>query len=250
MKSRADPRLAVLWLAATLLALGAMAVAVYKAWPLLYPQTAERAALDPSCDLRLAACTVVFESGGSVRLDIQPRGIPVLRPLAIQVQLDALPIPRQVEVDFAGFDMDMGYNRVPLNPVESLPDPAIDPASVKLYLTAPEHYEEIALLTADSDGSWTFSQQAKMEEVIKRLKVEAAAVGANGILIRGVSDRSEDPVIITDESDDWSTGFGFSEQEKTAWAVAIWVPEGETESLFSMLGRSGLFQGDTVASVD
>lgn len=128
--------------------------------------------------------------------------------------------------------------------------PAIDPASVKLYLTAPEQYEEIALLTADSDGSWTFSQQAKMEEVIKRLKVEAAAVGANGILIRGVSDRSEDPVIITDESDDWSTGFGFSEQEKTAWAVAIWVPGGETESLFSMMGRCGLFAGDTVASVD
>ena len=130
--------------------------------------------------------------------------------------------------------------------------PAINPENVRLYLTAPEEYEEIALLTADSDGSWTFSQQAKMEEVIRRLKIEAASVGANGILIRGIGDRSEDPIIITDEDDDWSTGFGFSELEKTAWAVAIWVPDDEEnpESLFSMLGRSGLFSSNTVASVE
>jgi len=129
MKSRADPRTTALWLAATLLTLGAMGVALYKAWPLLYPQTAERAALNPGCDLRRAACTAVFESGGSVQLDIQPRGIPVLRRLDIQVQIDALPTPRRVEVDFAGFDMDMGYNRVPLSPVGSLTDPAADPAA-------------------------------------------------------------------------------------------------------------------------
>jgi len=106
------------------------------------------------------------------------------------------------------------------------------------------------MITADSDGSWTFSQQAKMEEVIKRLKAEAAAVGANGILMKNVQDRSEDPVIITDEHDDWSTGFGFSEQEKSAWAIAIYVPEDETESLFSLLSRSGMLGRDTIANAD
>ena len=110
-----DPRSALLWLAVTVLALTAIAVAVYKAWPLLYPQTAERAPLNPDCDLRLGACSVRFQSRGSVRLDIHPRGIPVLRPLQIQVELDALPTPQRVEVDFAGFDMDMGYNRVVLH---------------------------------------------------------------------------------------------------------------------------------------
>ncbi len=128
MRLVADPRAALLWLAATLLAMGAIGVAVYKAWPLLYPQTAERAPLNSDCDLRRAACTVGFESGGSVRLDIQPRGIPVLRALEIRVQLDALPNPRRVEVDFAGFDMDMGYNRVPLYPIEPSADKATAPS--------------------------------------------------------------------------------------------------------------------------
>ena len=115
MRRVRDPRSALLWLAVTALALSAIAVSVYKAWPLLYPQTAERAPLNPDCDLRRAACSVRFQSGGSVVLDIQPRGIPVLRPLQIQVELGALPTPQRVELDFAGFDMDMGYNRVILN---------------------------------------------------------------------------------------------------------------------------------------
>jgi len=115
MRRVRDPRSALLWLAVTALALSAIAVSVYKALPLLYPQTAERARLNPDCNLRKAPCSVRFQSGGSVVLDIQPRGIPVLRPLQIQVELDALPTPQRVELDFAGFDMDMGYNRVVLN---------------------------------------------------------------------------------------------------------------------------------------
>ena len=116
-----DPRSALLWLAVTALVLIAIAVVAYKAWPLLYPQTAERARLNPDCDLRRTACSVRFESGGSVQLDIQPRGIPVLQPLQIQVRLDGLPTPRRVELDFAGFDMDMGYNRVVLH-ADARPD--------------------------------------------------------------------------------------------------------------------------------
>lgn len=115
MRRVRDPRSALLWLAASALALTAIAVSVYKAWPLLYPQTTERARLNSDCDLRRAACSARFQSGGSVLLDIQPRGIPVLRPLQIQVGLDALPTPQRVELDFAGFDMDMGYNRVVLH---------------------------------------------------------------------------------------------------------------------------------------
>ena len=115
MRRVRDPRAALIWLAVTALALTAVAVSVYKAWPLLYPQTAERARLNPDCNLRESPCRVRFQSGGTVMLDIQPRGIPVLRPLEIQVELDALPTPQRVELDFAGVDMDMGYNRVVLH---------------------------------------------------------------------------------------------------------------------------------------
>lgn len=113
---RPDWRVALWWLLAVCLTAVAIGVVVYKAWPLLYPQTAERAPLNTDCDLRRSACAVSFESGGTVQLDIQPRGIPVVQPLAVEVELSALAPPERVELDFAGFDMDMGYNRVPLHP--------------------------------------------------------------------------------------------------------------------------------------
>lgn len=103
-----------LWLAAALFALSAIGLASHKAWPVLYPETVERAPLT-ACDLGLSACSVDFESGGSLLLDIRPRGIPMLHPLQIQVQLQGQPAPQRVEVDFAGLDMDMGYNRVNLS---------------------------------------------------------------------------------------------------------------------------------------
>ena len=113
---RPDPVLALLWVGGALLVCALIGFAVYEAWPVLYPQTAERAPLNPDCDLGLAPCTVAFDSGGSVSLDIQPRGIPPITPLQLTVQLDGVRQPRRVEIDFTGHDMDMGYNRVPLHP--------------------------------------------------------------------------------------------------------------------------------------
>jgi hypothetical protein len=68
-----------------------------------------------------AACTVRFADGGTVTLDIRPRGIPTVQPLAIDVRLAGLPAPERVELDLAGVDMDMGFNRVPLRPAAAEP---------------------------------------------------------------------------------------------------------------------------------
>ncbi len=114
---RADPRVAMTWLAVVMLVVAVTGVAAYKAWPLLFPQIAERAAQNPTCDVASDACVVGFIDGGRVRLDIRPRGIPVVQPLQIQVELADLPTPERAELDFAGVDMDMGYNRVALEPV-------------------------------------------------------------------------------------------------------------------------------------
>ena len=116
---KADPRTALLWLLASLLAVTAVGVAVYKVWPMLYPQTGERAALNPACDLRASACNVRFASGGQVTLDIRPRGIPVAQPLKIDVQLQGIPTPLRVELDLSGLDMDMGYNRIALKSTDA-----------------------------------------------------------------------------------------------------------------------------------
>jgi pimeloyl-ACP methyl ester carboxylesterase len=86
---------------------------VYRTLPLLYPEVTERAVADPLCDLRAGPCTARFPSGGTVRFGIAPRDIPVLKPLGLEVEIEGL-TPAGVEVDFAGADMNMGYNRVRL----------------------------------------------------------------------------------------------------------------------------------------
>jgi hypothetical protein len=65
------------------------------------------------------------------------------------------------------------------------PRAAIDPAQVTLYTTAPEQYEEIAVIDASSQMSFAFGDQNKMDAVISRLKKEAASLGANGVLLQG-----------------------------------------------------------------
>lgn len=116
---RPDPVRALLWVLAALLAAAVAGVAVYRAWPILFPVVAERAPLDPGCDLAASACTGTLPSGGRITLDVQPRGIPPLRPLTLAVRLAGLAPPQRVEVDLAGVDMDMGFNRAVLSPVES-----------------------------------------------------------------------------------------------------------------------------------
>jgi hypothetical protein len=105
-----------LWLLVALLAGITAVVALVRVWPLLHPSIIERAPLAADCDLLHAPCSVDFAGGGQVRLDIQPRGIPVVHPLRIEVALRGLPVPQRVELDLAGVDMDMGYNRVALSP--------------------------------------------------------------------------------------------------------------------------------------
>ncbi len=112
----ADPLKTMLWVAVALLMAAIVGVALYKAWPMLFPRIAERAPLDPSCDITRIPCAVHFADRGSVRLDIRPRGIPTVQPLDIEARLAGLPAPERVELDFAGLDMDMGYNRVELSP--------------------------------------------------------------------------------------------------------------------------------------
>ncbi len=66
----------------------------------------------------------------------------------------------------------------------------ISPASVKLYTSPPEKYKEIAYISASSKASWSFTAQGRMDAVIERLKSEAASLGANGIILQQIGDRS------------------------------------------------------------
>jgi hypothetical protein len=71
--------------------------------------------------------------------------------------------------------------------------PAISPDEVKIFTPTnpPEHYEEIAILTNRDAGGWVPSQKNKTERLIKKLKIQAAALGANGIILTGMGNVEE-----------------------------------------------------------
>lgn len=65
----------------------------------------------------------------------------------------------------------------------------IDVDQVKVYLSPPQNYEEIALLESSSGGSLG-GGQGKLDAAVEQLKEQAAALGANGVLLRSSSDRT------------------------------------------------------------
>lgn len=60
--------------------------------------------------------------------------------------------------------------------------PALDPARVQVYTAPPARYVEIALLETSS-GPLTYGEQNKTDAVLANLRREAAALGANGVLL-------------------------------------------------------------------
>jgi hypothetical protein len=106
------------------------------------------------------------------------------------------------------------------------------PDQVRIYLQPPEaEYEQIANLSASSRGSFAITAAGKMDKVIERLKIEAAKVGANGILLHGVGDQAAGSVGagISTEMDSghspYGLGFGVSAffYGKSGDGVAIYV---------------------------
>lgn len=69
--------------------------------------------LNPACDLRQAPCEMELPNGGRLTFGIEPKTIPLLQPLKLQVAIAGMETDL-VEVDFAGIDMNMGYNRTAL----------------------------------------------------------------------------------------------------------------------------------------
>ena len=94
---------------AILLALAILGVVGYKLAPMFNPKTDVALPLS-GCNLSQHACTATLPDGGQLEFSIEPRPIPSLKPLKLQVTLRGSEV-RKVEVDFAGTDMKMGYNR-------------------------------------------------------------------------------------------------------------------------------------------
>ena len=99
------------------------------------------------------------------------------------------------------------------------------PTDVKVYLEYPESYEKIALVDAGSNFSFKdpvilFAWQSKMNKALERLKVEAASLGANGILIVNTDNKTYQSINSNENGVQSSTY-----EEKFIKAIAIHVPE-------------------------
>lgn len=103
--------------------------------------------------------------------------------------------------------------------------PAIAPAQVKLYLSPPKKFEQIALLESSSKASWSFSDQGKTNVVIERLKAEAAKVGANGILLSGIGSQTVGSVGTGTYNSNTAFGVSSGIMQKAGSGMAIYVTE-------------------------
>ena len=108
----------------------------------------------------------------------------------------------------------VGSKRKPTNPID-----------VKVYLDYPESYEKIALVDAGSNFSFKdpvilFAWQSKMNKALERLKIEAASLGANGILIVNTDNKTYQSINSNKDGVQSSTY-----EEKFIKAIAIHVPE-------------------------
>ncbi len=106
---------------------------------------------------------------------------------------------------------------------------------VRLYTEAPARpYERIAVVSASSKRSFSFTFEGKAEVVVRRLKEEAGKLGANGVLLEGISDEPG-AAIGTDVGRsyegprgtiDLGVGVSTLTLQRYGRAIAIYLPEG------------------------
>jgi hypothetical protein len=110
------------------------------------------------------------------------------------------------------------------------------PDEVRLYRTAPDSFEEIAIVSASAGHDFQKSSSL-MNAAIERLKEEAAKVGANGIILTEINERDAPSVTISYGSSTatgtggsaYATGSGTSVNRGDAYTrlngVAVYISE-------------------------
>jgi hypothetical protein len=101
-----------------------------------------------------------------------------------------------------------------------------------VYTTAPPEAQQIALLDAQSDSVFSPGGQKAVDKVIERLKMQAAQLGANGIILGDLADRQTGSmgtgVGSGSDSGHSAVGVGFGGSfgiyKKSGKATAIYVP--------------------------
>ena len=96
---------------------------------------------------------------------------------------------------------------------------------VRIYSRAPPSFEEIAILDASSKSAFGPGGQKAVDRVIERLKLEAAKLGANGVILEGFSDA---------ETGSLGTGVGSGSYSRSS---SVGVGVGASLGLFKKTGK-------------
>tara|TARA_B100000586_G_C19806693_1_gene300440 strand:- start:132 stop:524 length:393 start_codon:yes stop_codon:yes gene_type:complete len=99
----------------------------------------------------------------------------------------------------------------------------ISPSQVKILAEYPDEYEIIARIDASSefafkDPSINITWQSKMDKIIERLKIEAAQLGANGIVIENTDNKTKRNITVSKENTTINEA-----HYKTGTAIAIFI---------------------------
>ena len=106
--------------------------------------------------------------------------------------------------------------------------PPIDPSQVRIYTSVPPGSQEIAQI--ESSSAIGFVTQGQTDSAVTLLKTEAAALGANGVVLMGVGSSGASGGGVSVGGGSWGSssyggvGIGIPTQQKKAVGVAIWVP--------------------------
>ena len=99
----------------------------------------------------------------------------------------------------------------------------ISPSQVKILSEHLDEYEIIARIDASSefafkDPSINITWQSKMDKIIERLKIEAAQLGANGIVIENTDNKTKKNITVSKEKTTINEA-----HYKTGTATAIFI---------------------------
>ena len=67
--------------------------------------------------------------------------------------------------------------------------PAVSPAVVRIYQVPPRPYEQIAIINSSAGTTWIFPNHDSLDQAFAELRSQAAALGANGVLLQEVYDQ-------------------------------------------------------------
>jgi hypothetical protein len=111
----------------------------------------------------------------------------------------------------------IGNKRTPINHTE-----------VKIYADFPDTYDKIAIIETSSDlalkdFSIDFTHQQKTDKALKRLKTEAASLGANGVVIQNIATNNKQHFSFHEDDKGKINASSRNEKQKELKAIAIFV---------------------------